>query len=455
MDEMDENLTTLLFGFKIIEYLRNNGGDLEEWKDQEDQMIDALPKIYAQLNELELEQVTEEEAYTWLKRTQDVNLLNRLLKEVLDEWSTLKIIDGKTYHPNDLFTYYNVPTLISLMKIETEKIFGEVSETEALDIKTQIMPEEKRIKLSPMSPEETEKNVIEILKEFDPSLKWIKKYYKLKENNGFIDLQPEDENKRQELMKQMGISCLDFGWQCIHTNKGTKIITERTGTLEDTINYLHEFAHYLGMPNETENESTGNNILCEYPSTTLELYGLGYLKKIGYSDKELQEIYRNRIYNTIACYKNSRGILNMLEDYNQGKKVELAQLIKVATEIQELIEETLDEDIKKHILNNFPDYFNPTVQAHELIEEYIDKLIDTSNGFTSSYPYVVGHYLSDLTLKKIKEDPTFCYTCIRWTENIGRINPYEVFETLECDMTGIKNPIDQPKNSEYLKKNEK
>lgn len=365
-----------------------NRTDLEEYimiiysliaSDYYDEPIDFIDSLFTMDN-------TEKTLlYDYLNDKRRFDLLNHLLEE---QYDFLMNNTDENEQKNQFIKNY----IVEICEIAKTKCSFEENEKNTLD-------------LPKMSADELDSLLREFLITIDPSLKWLKIYEKLKEENIIIYGNSKLEDK--------------IAWECKNIDGNWYINAPLTGTIRDFKCMIHELVHYVTLINDKDQEQSLS--LKEYPPILFEIISIEYLRKKGFSEdlvevllEEREEWTRNNKFNVLPT-------LQYLKEFLTTGPITFKKIKQK--------EDALVKDIIDQIGNDFSkkNTYDKIILACDLQNSAI---LIAPMSLHDEYPYIIGHYLSKKTLERLKEEPKLLYEVLDITENLKDITPEEVITRL-------------------------
>jgi len=277
-------------------------------------------------------------------------------------------------------------------------------------------------RLSKLTKDEVIDIVRGVLTEVDPSLEWLKIYNDIFDKR-IIYLNELDDNEFKKLNDTLEDYDEDnFENACVKTKKGDHLVLlTYEGNIGDVISTVHEFMHYIIEIKRDNKEVT--NILMEFPSIFYEYYALIYLKRMGYSDKEIKylESYRTcDLWNGIVdTYLLSHYIKIFVENYEINEELDIEYFSLIA-----------DDDVKNL---TYDEIMKNVYEQCDACTEFIMTNPQHLEGVTS---YVVGSYLALNAIDRLGKNTL--YNMKDYTNNISDYNPYDIFVGLGIDVDKLE-----------------
>lgn len=325
----------------------------------------------------------KEAIFNWLNKKERYNLLNMLLDEEYENMLELESIEQDDYLRTHL------EEILSLSELDMQERFK--------------YAKEKNVTLPKLTEKELDKLCIEFLIKIDPSLKWLKIYNELKQNNNILfgEEFPDPCSK----------------WGCIETTDNVYIYAPLEYDISDFMYFIHEFVHCITLRHKEKGECIPS-ALQEFPSIFFELLATSFLREKGYSDEDVTALEEQRIKATISNRADISPSLRYLIDYLTKGPITFEREKEKMDRIRESIPEDLPEEMQE-LLN--------TLMATQ-DEENVHIKIDAENAFLiehphcifEEYPYVLGSDLADKTLEKAATYPIIIYTMLSITETLTK-----------------------------------
>lgn len=315
----------------------------------------------------------ENKIFYWYQKTYRVDLLNLLLDIQIQRLQQ---------EDNDTNILSMITWLNSIIDEESKK--EEITNLEEL---TQYISKERSFSL-----------ISEFLIKIDPTLTWYQEFLTLQKDNKII----EDKNDKRLRNKK------DLNWQTFNTNGNWYIYTPWEYTLADSVNFIHEFVHYICLKNEEPSRKT-TSILGELPSIFFEYAMCDFLKEKNYSEEEIKKRINMRLSETSKYCMDVESIVERIEKRLKGEEVTLEK------EIEEV------QDLERNMQRKNPG-FSFEKECHKSIDEiassYIDMdivtLLTKPNILYTTCPYIVGNkYTLDLRERGESVTSTMLSICPR------------------------------------------
>lgn len=325
----------------------------------------------------------KEKIFKWLNKKERYNLINMLLEDEYQNMLELESIE----HDNYLRTH--LEEILELSELDMTERFK--------------YQKDKKVSLSKLTKKELDNLCIEFFIQIDPSLKWLKIYNKLKENNNILygEEFPDPCSK----------------WGCVETTDDVYIYAPLEYDISDFMYFIHEFVHCITLMHKEKGECVPSSIQ-EFPSIFFERLATSFLRKKGYSDEDVTAIEEQRIKATISNRTDISPSLRYLIDYLTKGKIIYEQEKEKMDRIREAIPDDLPEEMQD-LLNALMSTQNED-NVHIKIDAENAFLIEHPNCIFEEYPYIVGYELADATMYKADENQTIIYTMLLITENLTK-----------------------------------
>lgn len=339
------------------------------------------------------------------------NLMNMLLEEEYQKILELEQLE------NDDYLKTHLEELLELSELDIEERFK--------------LSKGKESNFPKLTKEELDKLCVEFLIKIDPSLKWLKIYNKLKENNNIL------------YGEEFPDSCSK--WGCVETTEEVYIYAPLEGNISDFMYFIHEFTHCITLMHKEKGECIPSSIQ-EFPSIFFEKCATSFLREKGYSDETVAALEEQRVIATLGNKSDISPSLRYLIDYLTKGPITFEQEKAKMDRIRNAIPDDLPKEMQE-LLNNI-------MSTHD--EENVHKKVDVENSFLiehpdcifEEYPYIVGYELADATMYKVSENPMLIYTMLLITESLTKENYASV-----CNKLGFG--TSSKENKQYTKqKNE-
>lgn len=319
--------------------------------------------------------------YTWLKNEARYDLLDDLMLQVFDKFAN----EGNTLNKADPFFITNIHTMKDIMLEQGKNINKN--------------KKQDNVSLSRLNHQQVNSIVKDILREIDDEEEWLNIYESMEiENIVYIDLLDNSQKKSLEEMLGISLAKDDINTCVFLQNKGYIFLTY-TGTISDVVTTMHEVIHYISRykNNFVEEEPT----LREFSSIFYELYALDYLKKIGYSEQEINKINQDRLSDMTKLLNDA----SYLMDY-------LIMIMKYGK-----------------IKEKYDTFQNKYLRA----DKCINNLVINPYLLNDYYPYLIGNYLAVNAISRMKNDKLLLSMIKYITDNLPKIEAYDVFSVLNCN----------------------
>ena len=327
----------------------------------------------------------KEKIFKWLNRKERYNLMNMLLEEEYQKILELEQVENEDYLRTHL------EELLELTELDIEERFK--------------LTKGKHSNFPKLTQEELDKLCIEFLIKIDPSLKWLKIYNKLKENNNILygEEFPDPCSK----------------WGCIETTEEVYIYAPLEGNISDFMYFIHEFDHCISLIHKEKGECIPSSIQ-EFPPIFFERIATTFLREKGYCDKDVTSLEEQRLISTQSNKSDISPSLRYLIDYlNKGPITYIGEKEKM-----DRIRNAIPDDLPKEM----HELLNNIMSTQD--EENVHKKVDVENSFLiehpdcvfEEYPYIVGYELAEATMFKVSDNPMLIYTVLSITENLTKEN---------------------------------
>lgn len=362
----------------------------------------------------------KKELYEWAKAESRYPLLNELIKLSINRLEYKEQINDISIDNRDLFMINNMNELINIMLKQYTICLSN------MNIELTELPK--------LNKEEVDNYIFKILSECDPTLEWQEIYQSAKKKKRIIYLDEYSEKEKKILADKMGLEKLESLGEniCIMLPDGPYILLTYTGTIYDISITIHELAHYIGIIKYPNNKP--EKTLSEFPSIFYELYTLNFLKKMGYDEKEILTINYKRLKNTMGTVLNNSSIFHYIRMYLNENKIEKDADINFHKDSIKLTEKNMSKEMIEEIIKIMPDFFDYEKSAFNKCDECIKQLILRPFDMYDSYPYILGNYLAIKSVENLQLGEDILPKMKYYTENISTIDPYEVFESIGCDI---------------------
>jgi len=362
--------------------------------------------------------------YEWIKEKTRYELLNYVIISVIKIFSYSVDNNGNMIKYTDPFVEKNIIPLINLVEKYLPNILENLSDQE--------------FGLSSVSEEECQKLIKEYLVEVDSSLEWLTLYEDTIKNNKIIYLDKYSSEEQKQLLSKLGLSySSNF---CTRIDGEPVIFITRNFTLEDVSTIIHEFVHYVSF---NKDKSIYLPIILKETFTIFyELYALLYLEEKGYNKEELKLIKSNRLQNTLMLLINSNSLIRYIKIYLNNGIITEEEDIEDYRKNHENSLKSLDEKMIEEIKNRIPEYFdyikNYKENAIQGCDKVINEMILDPHNFHKNCIYILGNYLSEQAIKEINNGRNDVLEKMKYyTQNLGDIDVYNIFEFLGCDCKKI------------------
>lgn len=331
--------------------------------------------------------------FNWMKEKCRYQLLDELMVHMFNSFIN---IEDNGIDNRDEFFINNIDAMEEIMSTSNNSI----------KIDNILLPELSKNKVITL--------VKEILLEIDPSLEWLRIYEEAINNNKIIYLNELDKRGIIDLKKELGINSLKYvDNSCLTLEDGEKyILLNYKGDISDASTTIHELVHYISKYNHNEKESP---ILREFPSIFFELYALDYLKEIGYDENDIKLVNQHRIADTYMATIESRLFVYYLKMIMDNG--------------------VITEEIDRQMISDRWYYLASDYKKN--CDNCIRDLIINPYTFFEIYPYVIGNYLANKTIKKLKSDRQILGIIKYMNDNLYKIDPFYVFNLLAPELVVI------------------
>lgn len=398
---------TLFLKYILLDKLEAIGNYNPEFKDRDDteQYINSIYSLVASYyyddpidlvdSLFKMDEVEKDTLYRWLRERRRYDLLNHLLEEQYD----LIITGTNKEKTHDPFIKEYINEIIAVTKIDSLK---ELISTEE---------ESNQVSLPKLSKEELDKLVKEFLITIDPSLKWLKIYNDLVENNLI--------KYKEEVQDDSVI------WSCSKVDDKWHIIAPLSNTIKDFRCMIHEFSHYISLINDPKELQTPT--LKEYPPILFESLAIDFLRKKGYPKEITDELLKERKRWTQNNVHDISPTLLYLKDYINDGPITFEKEKKKQADLIRTLQENIPEDLESK-LDTIKEMDDEKIKADCDLE--ISFILSFPTTLYDEYPYVMGNYLAIKTLERLNEEPTLLYTVLDITENLKDKTPEEIMHYL-------------------------
>lgn len=389
-------------------------------EDNEDKYYLELAKFYQMVEHHSIHK--KEELLHWARERFRYPFLNLLLEKLCYHFLNPMMVGTVELDYTDYFMYQNLDSMIDFLYLQLEELKNSTTSNK---------------KLSPIKKETTDSLVCEILKELDPTLKWLNLYYQAKKKKQIFYRDEHTEEEVELFFQSSKVSYIHLKDSnfCTLIGNTPYIYLNRTNTINDVSTTIHELIHFIDASNHLNyiNRSSLN----EFPSIFYELYSLFFLYQHGYRKEEIEQINENRLSSTFHTIENNIILLSYLKIYFQY------------SDITEEIDTELTSEILKTMDHNFAFDLEKIVQSK--CDQAIEFMTLFPFEFFESYPYVIGNYLAHQAMKKLSTD--FLMQMKDCTEHLSKIDPYNAFQMVGCDMEALGLEPINSKKKVYHKKN--
>ena len=348
-----------------------------------------------------LPQDEKEKVYTWLKETHRYDLFNHLL----DEQYKILIQENEDYEIHDKFLAENLDKVI------------QIAQDSYINNKLYTLLPNKKLDHVNLSKKDLDKLFGEFLLTIDPSLKWLKIY--------------NDLNQENKIIYETTMSGKEKEWKCIEIEEGDYYINAPLdGTIRDFRNLTHEFVHYISLINVKEVDYLQPSIK-EFPSLFFEMYISKFLKDKGYSEDIIDALLEEREMWTKHNIEVIESPLRYLQQsLNNGPITEEIEKQRLK-QLNDNIYEGFPENIKSILTKiTSPD---DEENVHRAVDSETLNLLNEPTRVASAYPYVVGQYLAKKAIDKLSENSITIYTFLEITENLSRETIQTIINKLDLE----------------------
>lgn len=354
--------------------------------------------------------------YKWLQSKTRYDLLDELIMHVYHRF----LIVENDIDNTDLFFINNIKSMVKLMDIYQNKIEMELFS-------------EENICIPAISKKETIQIVKDILEEIDPNRDWLSIYEDILLKNRIVYLNELSAEETEALKKRFEVDSIkEITNSCLYTNKIEPcLFLDYTGTIADIPNTIHEIVHYIIRENNQELELP---TLKEYPSIFFEMYAVDYLKKLGYQDAELKALNSSRALDIFLAYEDIKDVLYYLMlIIEKGHITERNDRRKYNAFLKEL-KRTLSKQDILHITKEDSNFFNANIKCQEKCDKVNYNLMTNPLLLFQRYPYLIGAYLSEQSMSKLKKSKTTLAMIKYITEKLSNLDAYDIFSILDCNI---------------------
>lgn len=353
----------------------------------------------------------QEKILFWLNNRNRFNLLNMLLH---DQYQLLIKFDDEE-KVSDTLLQNRLDDIISVL----EKDF----------LRTPIRETEDKYSFPPLSKEELNEFCTEFFQEIDPTGKWLE-YYKRYHQDQIVYCEKSEE------------ATIDW---CNFVDKDDNylIVAPLTGTITDFRDLVHEIGHIVSLEQLQDDDSIPPSLL-EFPAIFMEFQAIKFLRKKGYSQEVLDNLYIERTTWTAANCLETLPLLKLLSRYLKNPPLTMEKEQEYSLSMIGDPEKYTDEE-KELLQTAYP--FEENL-IFEKTDEYNDLLIMHPDLIYRSYPYTIGKYLAVKTMNQAQLDPETLPRVLDIIANLKNENPEEVITKLGLDVEELSQ---EPKQKEYKK----
>lgn len=369
--------------------------DIVTWDIEE--LKDIIVKRYLEANGEDAE-INNENIFRWLGDNCRYKVLDELLLRLYNRFINIERTSSGEFDNRDLFFVNNIKEMKRLMEEEEEYAYSMIQATE-YDHKTK------------MDKWQVIDTVRDILREIDSSSEWVEIYDQALQGN-IIYLNELSDEEKERFVREHDFS-IDFNTVkncCIFG--GDLILLTYNGDISDVGKTVHEIIHYIS--NKSVNDNKGKIIFRELPSIFYEMYALDYLVKLGYDEKEINELKLIRLMDTFYSCIDAIPLVNYLAIMiNKGNITEddvFNECVEYEKQCQ--MDMSLDEIKLESIIR---------------CDKCIDELTRDMYVIFKHYPYIIGTYLAFKCLDKVDKDELLMTFMKYLTEHIDTICEEDVF----------------------------
>ena len=241
-----------------------------------------------------------------------------------------------------------------------------------------------------ISDDECDRLTEEALIYIDPTNKLLEEYFDLTARSLI------DKNHTQS--KQPKIN--NFTYDC--KTDTPKITLTRDGNLNDVLAFVHELGHYHYFL-MTKGKNFPNPLFTEYPSIYFELKTAEFLIEKGYSKYEMDIIKDNR---ALGNEMNNTYIFLVLSGVydNKNRERDDFDLSRLHQEIDSIKTMDCDIDISEFSEKIGLSEEKTKTMIDKIKKEKIYKLFVKSENMIDTIKYLVGTYLAEYSLNKLKHE---------------------------------------------------
>lgn len=282
----------------------------------------------------------------------------------------------------------------------------------------------------------TKEKVIEIVREIlvvvDSSCEWVNIYDSLIKDNKIIYVNELNDKERERFRYKFGLDKISLSDNaCISTEEETFLSLNYHGNIQDVVNTVHEFIHYVMA---IKNNDEISFIFKEFLAIFYELYAIDYLLSIGYSKDEGLMIFKHRIEDVASKSRNTLLIrkcaLRQLKGFKINKESFSECLRETILGVKVIVGEGNYQE--KMNVDNFKKYVDT------FCDLMLEDLIVDPNVLDYNGRYVIGTYLALWARESVKYDENILNVIKYYVENIRNINPYNVFLEMGVPVIDMK-----------------
>ena len=392
-DIVDLKNYELYYGMKLDKLKIKNNYDMIEYS-MDQIWYEAKKRYLKEVGIDDIKSISNDIVYNYFKDTCKYELLNMLIGKIDYNFRNKEEILFYELDNRNEFFINNIDAMIKI--ILDEYIYED-------DI---INKDNYHGRLSKIDKKESIMMVKDILYEIEPMGEWVNIYQELIDNNKIKYLNELSKKELDKIKNEYGINKLDSG--VVYQKDDNKILDmflKYEGNIKDIYTTIHEIIHYI---NRVKDNGRLNQIIQEMPSIFYEFYTLDYLKRLGYKEKEVNLIRKERAkYIKNACEEIS-DIGYYLYLYNRDGVI------------------NKDNDITT-IYNYYTDSYERVLITSEDIIMYPYMIF-------IAYPYIIGTYLANKAIKKSKDDELILPIMKYITENISRMDIDRIFSIFDSDI---------------------
>lgn len=353
----------------------------------------------------ELANIKEEELYQIVcnfygKQASKEELLNYLFQEFKYDFLNRLIEEEFVRETNPLKQDY---LLANLEKIRDEVLAFITNK----DLINSIVTEEEKKEYSTMSREDINNIVKDFLSHIDNSKFLLKEYNRLIKNNKLIFLNNEEDLNIVSRLHNIPREELSY----TTSYQSNEVITiVNNNSLNNVVDIIHEFIHYLNLHNKKLLPVT----LLEFLPITYEYLAVDYLREQQKDEFEIRQIISDRKLNTLVTGLTALDFLDLLLLYKENGYI--------------------DKDL---VYNFFKEEYDPSMDKtlSEFINTKIDNLIQELHlekaNIYKDISYVLGDILALKYYEFAKENTDNLEKVNELTTTINNYTEEEVFNLVE------------------------